>query len=184
MRFFAYVLLAATAAAGCAETAAPTIPPGADREGTLLAADFKGLGYVQVLCEENDDGDSALWRIYGQTDLSGSFGANYSEKGGSASVSGAVSIDWKPQSVNDVTLTANVTSLAIINVPSGGVHSVTFRINHGAGGYSWSHPANTNWEGGSAPTLSSGANEIDWVTYVTLDGGSNWDGFLGGTNFS
>ena len=35
MRFFAYVLLAATAAAGCAETAAPTIPPGADRDASI-----------------------------------------------------------------------------------------------------------------------------------------------------
>jgi hypothetical protein len=35
MRFFAYVLLAAAASVGCGETAAPTLPPGAERDASI-----------------------------------------------------------------------------------------------------------------------------------------------------
>lgn len=40
------------------------------------------------------------------------------------------------------------------------------------------------WAGASAPTLTSGAGKIDIFTFLTIDGGTTWYGFVGGQNMS
>lgn len=37
-------------------------------------------------------------------------------------------------------------------------------------------PASVNWSGGAAPTFPNGEN---WVGFATVDGGTNWTGFVG-----
>lgn len=45
-------------------------------------------------------------------------------------------------------------------------------------------PASVRWSGGTAPTLSTGANAVDILVFETINGGTTWYGSLVGTNFS
>lgn len=45
-------------------------------------------------------------------------------------------------------------------------------------------PASVDWAGGVAPTLSTGANDRDVLTFLTVDGGTRWMGFMAGADFS
>lgn len=45
-------------------------------------------------------------------------------------------------------------------------------------------PASVRWAGGSAPTLSTGANNVDILVFETINGGTTWYGSLVGNNFS
>lgn len=45
-------------------------------------------------------------------------------------------------------------------------------------------PASVRWAGGTAPTLSTGANAIDILVFETINGGTTWFGSLVGNNFS
>lgn len=40
------------------------------------------------------------------------------------------------------------------------------------------------WAAATAPTLSSGAGKVDIFTFMTIDGGTTWYGFVGGQNMS
>ena len=52
----------------------------------------------------------------------------------------------------------------------------------GTGGRSFAW-GSVKWAGGTAPTVSDGANDIDVYILSTLDG-SNWYGFNAGQDFS
>jgi len=41
-------------------------------------------------------------------------------------------------------------------------------------------PASVDWPAATAPTLSSGANEVDVFVFYTTDGGTTWYGFTAG----
>lgn len=102
-----------------------------------------------------------------------------------AGFGGAESVDYSAGEVVNVVLTSNVTSLAITNWPaSGKAAAITFVINHGTGPFTWAHPTNTRHPGGTPPTLSSGASEIDILTYITRDAGANVFCLVGGLDFS
>jgi hypothetical protein len=45
-------------------------------------------------------------------------------------------------------------------------------------------PASVDWPGGSAPTLSTGANDVDVFTFLTIDNGTTWFGFVAGQDLS
>lgn len=100
------------------------------------------------------------------------------------SVSGAVSINVENGNVQTLTVT-DTTTLSITNMTaSGDSCSVTVIITQdGSGGHTVNLPTAV-WEGGSAPTLSAGAGEVDWITFVSLDGGSTLAGFVSGLNMS
>ncbi len=51
------------------------------------------------------------------------------------------------------------------------------------GGWTATFPTSVDWEAGSAPTLSNAANLIDLLSFLTIDGGTTWFGFLGGVNY-
>lgn len=79
----------------------------------------------------------------------------------------------------NLTLTGNCT-FTFTNPPANsGSFSVILRQD-GTGGRSATWPASVDWPGGSAPSLSAGANAVDVLTFFTVDGGTNWNGFLAG----
>lgn len=85
------------------------------------------------------------------------------------------------------TVLSEDTDLAFSNVPaSGKSYSCTLEIIQDAvgGSYAFDFTADVIWAGGSSPSLSSGANEIDVFTFTTRDGGLTWYGFVSGLNMS
>jgi len=63
--------------------------------------------------------------------------------------------------------------------------SITLIISmDGAGGHTRTWPAEVIWAAGTEPTFSSGIDEVDMYTFVTVNGGTTWFGFLPGADMS
>lgn len=80
------------------------------------------------------------------------------------------------------TLTEN-TTLTLSNPPtSGTAYACVVRIiqDAGASGYSFTWDSAVDWPSATTPTLSSGANDVDFFLLVTYDGGTTWYGFVMG----
>jgi hypothetical protein len=67
-------------------------------------------------------------------------------------------------------LGAGAKSFTAILTDSGGPRTITF--------------TGVKWSGGSDPTVMSGASAIDIFTFLTIDGGTTWYGFTGGTGMA
>lgn len=61
-------------------------------------------------------------------------------------------------------------SFTAILTDSGGPRNITF--------------TGVKWSGGTEPTVMSGAGAIDIFTFLTIDGGTTWYGFTGGTGMA
>ena len=83
------------------------------------------------------------------------------------------------------TLSGNITTFNITNVPTS-VDTTNFilRIVQDTTARSITWPGSVLWEGGTAPTLSSGSGEIDLFSFFSTDGGTTWYGTTIGQNFS
>lgn len=93
---------------------------------------------------------------------------------------GLVNLDLRGSNDFALTLTGNVT-LNPINIPGSSRVDVTLYLTQdGTGGHTITFPGGTIFDGGTIPTLSTGAGEIDVVQLVTLDGGTTWFGFAAG----
>lgn len=88
-----------------------------------------------------------------------------------ASSSGTLAIDCNASNVFTVAMTENVGTLTISNPSAGQTINVRF-TQDATGGRTISWPASFKWAGGSAGSLSSGANEVDFLvaTYI----GTSW----------
>jgi hypothetical protein len=100
------------------------------------------------------------------------------------STSGAVALNMENGNIQTITVTGS-TTLSITNpTPSGDHCAVTVIITQdGTGSHVVTLPT-ANWAGASSPTLSTGPNDIDILTFVTLDAGSTWFGFVDGLDMS
>jgi hypothetical protein len=100
--------------------------------------------------------------------------------------SGALTLDLADGSVFEVTLTEDVILLILANPPSvGKAAAATLIVRQDAtGGRAVTWPASVKWAGGIAPTITAVADAVDVCTFVTMDGGTTWYGFLGGQDFS
>lgn len=110
----------------------------------------------------------------------------YSEKVSAVSISGGtLTIDLNNANLFTCTLNANITTLTISNTPSSSGVSISFTIIFTADGtartITW--PASIKWPGGTAPTLTSTNGKIDVLSFVSVNQGSSWLGFVGGQNF-
>lgn len=63
-------------------------------------------------------------------------------------------------------LTSGVGIAFTLIVTNGGAFTATF--------------TGVKWAGAAAPTLTSGVGKIDIFTFLTIDGGTTWYGFVGG----
>lgn len=61
-------------------------------------------------------------------------------------------------------------SFTVILTDSGGPRNITF--------------TGVKWSGGTDPTVMSAASAIDIYTFLTIDGGTTWYGFTGGTSMA
>jgi hypothetical protein len=78
--------------------------------------------------------------------------------------------------VHDVTLSADCT-LTLAGATNGVACTMNILLRQGSGApwlVTW--PGSVAWVGGSAPTLETAVNAWNWVTLITLDGGTVWFG--------
>ncbi len=110
---------------------------------------------------------------------------DYAESLSSPAAAATVDLDLTTGNVFDVTLDQD-TTFTFSNPPaSGKAGSFTLIIRQdGTGGHSVTMPASVDWEGGSGPTFSTAAGLVDIASFLTVDGGTTWFGFLGGLNFA
>lgn len=110
--------------------------------------------------------------VYGETLVSANSGTAYT-------------INLGNGNVFKVTLTANVTFTFSGAPTSGTAGSFTLiLVQDATGSRTVSWPASVDWPGGSAPTITSTANAVDVLTFLTTDGGTTWYGFAAGQNLS
>jgi hypothetical protein len=98
----------------------------------------------------------------------------------------ACSIDCEAGNDFQHTLTEN-TTLTINNPPASGTSYTMFvRIiqDAGASGYTFTWDTEVDWPGGTAPTLSTGASDVDIFVLNTKDGGTTWSGQTFGLNIA
>jgi len=110
---------------------------------------------------------------------------DYSEGFDAPVSAGTVDLSLEKGNTFEVTLAEN-TTLTFSDAPiSGRAGSFTLIIKQDlTGGWTVTLPGTVIWEGGIAPIFSTAANSIDVVSFVTVDGGAAWFGFLGGLAFA
>jgi hypothetical protein len=88
-----------------------------------------------------------------------------------ATPSEAFTVDWTVAQIHKVTITGTNLDITFTN-PDGPCH-VTLIVIQGDGSdtIDWANEADIKWPGGTAPTLSTGAGEIDIVSFL-FDGTS------------
>lgn len=95
------------------------------------------------------------------------------------SSSATVAIDYELGSYVELSMTSDITTFSITNVPAS-ARFATLRLKiqqDGTGGRGVTWPVSYNWPGGNAPDISAGtANQIDFVDLWTDDGGTTWYG--------
>ena len=83
------------------------------------------------------------------------------------------------------TLTEN-TTFAFSNPDATDTTTIVLEIKQdaSASGFTVGWPSAVKWAGGTAPTLSAGANDVDLLTFITRDQGTTWYGFVSGLDMS
>lgn len=95
---------------------------------------------------------------------------------------GALTLDLDQGNVFDVTLGGNV-QLTFTGGLAGRAQSFTLILrNTNSRTVTW--PNSVDWAGGAAPTLSTGASDVDVFTFLTVNAGGTWFGFVAGQDMS
>ena len=108
---------------------------------------------------------------------------NLSEVSASAAISsGTLTLDLSTAGIFYVNLNANITTLAITNTQSIGASAFTliFIADGTPRVVTWG--GSILWPGGFGPTLTSTNGKEDIFSFITLDAGTTWFGFVGGQN--
>lgn len=110
---------------------------------------------------------------------------DYSETVSSPTISaGTLTLNLETSNIFTVALNAAITTLTISNPPasgSGGSFTLILTADGTARAVTW--PASIKWAGGTAPTITSASGKVDSFAFFTSDGGTNWQGYVGGQNF-
>lgn len=110
---------------------------------------------------------------------------DYSETVSSPTISaGTLVLNLETSNIFTVSLNAAITTLTISNPPasgSGGSFTLLLTADGTARAVTW--PASIKWAGGTAPMITSASGKVDSFAFFTSDGGTNWQGYVGGQNF-
>ena len=98
----------------------------------------------------------------------------------------SVTLNIRDGSVYTITLAHNIGTFTWSNpAGSGYASSFTLKVTQdGTGSRTISWPASVDWAGGTAPTLSTGANDVDVFVFFTVDGGTTYYGFTAGQDMT
>ena len=94
-------------------------------------------------------------------------------------------IDVSLGNVVDMTLDTSPTLTFVNPAPTGTGGSFTLILRQDASGsrtVTW--PGSVRWGGATAPTLTTTANKVDIITFVTMDEGTKWYGFVAAQDFA
>lgn len=109
---------------------------------------------------------------------------NYKEIYSSPTIStGQLTLDLNNGNVFNVSLNAAITIMTISNIPTSSFvanFSLIFTADGTARAVAWNTAI--KWPAGTPPTLTSTNGKRDVFSFITLDGGTNWYGFVGGQN--
>lgn len=92
-------------------------------------------------------------------------------------------LDMANGSVFKLSLSENVASLSIINIPAGGSTSFSLIVtqnNTSAKTLSWTANKTIVWPGNSYPLITSTLGKTDIFSFLTIDEGATFYGFLSG----
>lgn len=131
------------------------------------------------------DGSTAKWNnipLTGKVALATGGGVEALNALGSGS--GTRAINLANGNVVSATLTGNTTFTFSGATASTACSFGLYLTQDGTGNRTVTWPASVKWAGGTAPTLSTGASNIDILVFETINGGTTWFGSLVGTNFS
>ena len=97
---------------------------------------------------------------------------------------GALTLDLSSGNIFDVSVGASITSMTFSNPPaSGTAYGFTVKFTYSAtSAYTATWPASVKWAGGTAPTLTATSAKTDVFVFLTVDGGTNYYGYIGGLN--
>jgi acetyltransferase-like isoleucine patch superfamily enzyme len=115
------------------------------------------------------------------------FEAAITEQSPNALTSGtSVTLDVRDGSVFTITLAHNIGTFTWSNpATSGYVSSFVLQVTQdGTGGRTISWPSSVDWASATAPTLSTGAADVDIFVFYTIDGGTTYYGFTAGQDMS
>ena len=103
----------------------------------------------------------------------------YTETVASPSIaSNVLTLDCSTANIFNVAVGANITTLTISNVgATGSSQSITLILDY-SGTFTIAWPAAVKWNADTAPTLS-GNGKRDYITLVTINAGTRWNGFVG-----
>lgn len=108
---------------------------------------------------------------------------DYTEKVNVVAASGSNrTLDLATAPVHKVTLDQACT-FTFAGARNGEASVLTLQLINDATGRAVTWPGSVRWPEGDAPDVTA-ASSIHWLTFISLDGGANWDGFPGGLNFS
>jgi len=152
---------------------------------TINGVSFDGTANITVV-------DSAALPLAGGT-LSGAVNAGdqviskavFKDVGETLVVNGTSgatdTIDLEDGNFHKVTLTANCT-FTFSNPPASGTAGsfTLFLVQDGTGSRTVTWPGSVDWAAATAPTLTTTAAAVDVLTFITLDGGTVWNGFVAG----
>ena len=113
---------------------------------------------------------------------------DYSETVSSPTISaGTLTLNLETSNIFTVSLNAAITTLTISNPPasgSGGSFTLIFTADGTPRSVNWTLSSGViKWAGGTAPTLTSTSGKVDSFAFFTSDGGTTWQGYIGGQNF-
>ncbi len=98
----------------------------------------------------------------------------------------SVTLDISQGSVFTITLAHNISTFTWSNpATSGDVSAFVLKVTQdGTGSRTIAFPAAVDFAGGTAPTLSTGANDVDVFVFFTVDAGTTYFGFTAGQDMS
>jgi hypothetical protein len=133
---------------------------GTDAPNTIYGVDIAG--------DVNTDSDyltGGVIVINSTKDLVNVRTANYSAEYDNGSQAGpSYTVDWNNGQKQAITLTGNITTMNL-TAPAGVGNFLLRVVQDGTGSRTITWPASVKWPGGTAPTLSTGANAEDIVTF-------------------
>jgi hypothetical protein len=110
----------------------------------------------------------------------------YNEPYATPSITGNVlTVDLRTAQVFGVTLNSPISTFTISNTPATANRSIGFTLiltaDGTARGITWGAPV--KWSGGVTPTTTITNGKKDIFTFMTINGGTEWLGFIAGQNF-
>ncbi len=102
----------------------------------------------------------------------------------SANSGSSYTVNLASGSVFNITLTGNCT-FAFSGATNGVMCSFTLFVSQdGTGGRTVTWPGSVKWSAGAAPTLPTTGNAVSILSFLTINGGSTWFGFVAGEDMA